>query len=64
MSMMQAVLRAANAEHGNVQQMRARNAQTTSAEVVELLKDARANILRFLEQSKVPNRCEMPAWSL
>src|SRR6266516_5903348 len=45
MSMMQAVFRAANAEHGNVQQMQAKNAQTTSAEVVELLKETRANIL-------------------
>ena len=62
MSMMQAVFRATDADEQ--MQMQARNDQMTSAEVIELLKDARANILRFLEQLKKPDRCEMPAWSL
>jgi hypothetical protein len=62
MSMMNAVFRAADTDEQL--QMRIKDAQITSAEVVELLKDAQANILRFLEQSKRPNRCETPAWSL
>lgn len=53
MSMMQAVFRAADASEQT--QMRARNVQMASAEVVELLKEARANILRFLKQSERPN---------
>src|SRR5947207_8742238 len=62
MSMMQAVFRAADADEQ--MQMRARNAQTTSAEAIELLNVTRGNILTFLAQSKMPNRCETPAWSL
>jgi hypothetical protein len=51
MSMMQAVFRAADADEQ--MQMRAKNAQMTPAEAVELLKDAQANIQRFLEKSNV-----------
>jgi hypothetical protein len=59
MSMMQAVFRAADADEQQMQ-MQVRNAQTTTMNIVKLLEDARANIQRFLEKSKKPNRCETP----
>ena len=55
--MMQAVFRATDADEQMQRQVR--NDQMTSAEVIKLLKDARANILRFLEQLKKPDQCEM-----
>jgi hypothetical protein len=65
MSMMQAVFRAADADEQQMQmQMQAKDVQMISTEVVELLEDVRANIQRFLEESKKPNRWKEPVRSL
>ena len=64
MLMMDAVFRAANAEHASVRQEQVKDAQTASTEVLKLLKDAQTNILRFLKHSERLNQCETPLLSL